>query len=34
MLSFKKIGDDVIAQKPMMPFKQIAYQKIEFLKIK
>jgi hypothetical protein len=31
-LSFKKIGDDVIAQKPMTPFKQIACQKMAFCK--
>jgi hypothetical protein len=33
-LSFKKIGDDVIAQKPITLFKQIARHRIAFFEIK
>jgi hypothetical protein len=33
-LSFKKIGDDLIAQKPMTLFKQIARHMMAFFEIK
>jgi hypothetical protein len=33
-LSFKKIGDDVIAQKPMMSFKQVVRHRMAVFKIK
>jgi hypothetical protein len=32
--SFKKIGDEVIAQKPMTSFKQVARHMMAFFKIK
>jgi hypothetical protein len=33
-LSFKNVGDDVIAQKPMTSFKQVARHMMAFFKIK
>jgi hypothetical protein len=33
-LSFLKIGDDVIAQKPMTSFKQVVHHRMAFFKIK